>query len=137
MGTATQNRPPRTKGYRTKLGTPHYPGVLDYILDISGYWGSLYTLVYIYFFRTLLLSSSSGQAVVTGRYCPFSPPVLAFNFYRAYIGFSNLTAPRFFIECLLLTHALAFSASQFVHKEKSQRIYTSMHSGGFEPTKLT
>ena len=38
---------------------------------------------------------------------------------------------------MLLTHALALSASQFVHKEKSQRIYTSMHSAGLELTKLT
>ena len=37
---------------------------------------------------------------------------------------------------MLLTHALALSASQFVHKKKSPRIYTSMHSGGFELTKL-
>ena len=36
----------------------------------------------------------------------------------------------------LLTHALALSAIQFVHKKKSPRIYTSMHSGGFELTKL-
>ena len=38
---------------------------------------------------------------------------------------------------VLLTHALALSASQFVNKKKSPRIYTSMHSGGFELTKLT
>ena len=38
---------------------------------------------------------------------------------------------------VLLTHALAPSASQFVHKKKSPRMYTSMHSGGFELTKLT
>ena len=38
---------------------------------------------------------------------------------------------------VLLTHALARSASQFVHKKKSPRIYASMHSGGFELTKLT
>ena len=37
----------------------------------------------------------------------------------------------------LLTHALAFFVSQFVRKKKSPRIYTSMHSGGFELTKLT
>ena len=37
----------------------------------------------------------------------------------------------------LLTHALALSASQIVHKKKSPRIWTSMHSGGFELTKLT
>ena len=38
---------------------------------------------------------------------------------------------------VLLTHALAFYASQFVRKKKSPRIYPSMHSGGFEFTKLT
>ena len=38
---------------------------------------------------------------------------------------------------VLLTHALALSASQFIHKKKSQRIYTSMHSAGLELTKLT
>ena len=37
----------------------------------------------------------------------------------------------------LLTHALALSASQFVHEKKSPRIYPSIHSGGFELTKLT
>ena len=37
----------------------------------------------------------------------------------------------------LLTHAPALSASQFVHKKKSQRFYTSMHSAGLELTKLT
>ena len=43
------------------------------------------------------------------------------------IGFSNPTARRFFI---------ALCASQLVHKKKSPRCYTSMHSGGFELTKL-
>ena len=38
---------------------------------------------------------------------------------------------------VLLTHALALSASQFMYKKKSQRIYTSMHSAGLELTKLT
>ena len=38
---------------------------------------------------------------------------------------------------MLLTHAFALSANQFVHKKKSPQIYTSMHSGGFELTKLT
>ena len=38
---------------------------------------------------------------------------------------------------VLLTHALALSTSQFVHKKKSQRMYTSMHSAGLELTKLT
>ena len=38
---------------------------------------------------------------------------------------------------VLLTRALAFTANQFVRKKKSPRISTSMHSGGFELTKLT
>ena len=38
---------------------------------------------------------------------------------------------------MLLTHALALSANQFVRKKKSPRIYTSMHSGGFELMKLS
>ena len=38
---------------------------------------------------------------------------------------------------MFLAHALALSASQFVRKKKSQRIYTSMHSAGLELTKLT
>ena len=58
---------------------------------------------------------ASGEAVVT-RCRPFSPPILAFNFYRA-----HPTVRRFVLECLL-THALALSASQFVHKKKSLRI---------------
>ena len=37
---------------------------------------------------------------------------------------------------VLLTHALALSASQFVRKKNSPRIYISMHSAGFELTKL-
>ena len=38
---------------------------------------------------------------------------------------------------VLLTHALALSASQYVHKKKSIRIYASMRSGELEVTKLT
>ena len=38
---------------------------------------------------------------------------------------------------VLPTHALALSASQFVNKKKTPRINASMHSGGFELTKLT
>ena len=44
--------------------------------------------------------------------------------FSSRIGFSNPTTRRLFIECLLLTHALAFSASPRVHKKKSPRIYT-------------
>ena len=48
------------------------------------------------------------------------------------IGFSNPTHCSSIFHRVLLTHALALSASQFVHKKKSPRMY-----GGLELTKLT
>ena len=51
-----------------------------------------------FFFFSHFYFPASGQAVVTGV-VPFFPPVLAFDFYRAYTGFSNPTARRFLIEC--------------------------------------
>ena len=62
------------------------------------------------------------------------PPGYCLQFLSR-IGFSNPTARRF--SSMLLTHALALSASQFVHKKKSPRIYTRMHSGGLELARLT
>ena len=48
-----------------------------------------------------------------------------------------LTARRFFIGVLLITHALAFSASQFVHKKKSPTNLSEYALGGLELTNLT
>ena len=71
-----------------------------------------------------------------GHRCrPLFPPGSCFQFLSR-IGFSNPTARRFFTR-VLLPHALALSASQLVYKRNSLRIYTSMHSGGLELTKLT
>ena len=54
------------------------------------------------------------------------------------IGFSIPTARRFSSNNrMLLTHAFALSARQFVHEKNSLRIYTSMPAGGLELTKLT
>ena len=93
----------------------------------------MYIFFFFFFFRTLLLSSfwtSRGH-----RCCPFSPPVLAFNSFIAHRVQQSHCSSIF--HRVLLTHALALSASQFVHKKKSQGIYTSMHSAGLELTKLT
>ena len=51
---------------------------------------------------------------------PFSPPVLTFNFYRAYIyrvqqPHCKSSSHRVLLQ---LTHALALSARQFVRKKK-------------------
>ena len=90
-------------------------------------------LPFLFFFLTLLLSSFWTSRGHTCR--PFSPPFLAFNFYRAYMVQQSHCSSIF--HRVLLTHALALSASQFEHKKKSQRIYASMHSAGLELTKLT
>ena len=52
------------------------------------------------------------------------------------IMFRNPTARRRFHR-MMLTHALALSASPIMHKIMSQRVYTSMHSAGLELTKQT
>ena len=81
---------------------------------------------FIFYIHTHLVASLWTSR---GHRCrPFSAPGSCLRFFSR-IGFSNHTARRLFIECLLLTYALALSASQFVHKTKSPRIYTSMHSG--------
>ena len=76
---------------------------------------------------------ASGQAVVTGV-IP-SPPrfFLPLIFIAHRVQRSHCSS---IVHRVLLTHALALSASQFVHKKKSQRIHTSMHSAGLELTKL-
>ena len=74
-----------------------------------------------------------GQAVVTGA-VPSSPRFLP----SIFIAHRDQQSQRSSIfHRVLLTYALALSASQFVHKKKSPRIYTSMRSGGLEITKLT
>ena len=75
----------------------------------------------------------SGQAVVTGV-VPSPPRFLPSIFIAHRVQQSHCSS---IFHRVLLTHALALSASQFVHKKKSQRIYTSMHSAGLELTKLT
>ena len=76
---------------------------------------------------------ASGQAVVTGV-VP-SPPRFLPSIFIAHRVQQSHCLSVFHRE--LLTHALALSASQFVHKKKSQRFYTSMQSAGLELTKLT
>ena len=72
--------------------------------------------------------------MVTGV-VPSPPPVLAFIIVIEH-SVQQFQCSSIFHR-VLLTRALALSASQFVRKKKSQRIYTSMHSAGLELTKLT
>ena len=89
--------------------------------------------VYHFFFTLTLYFPASGQAVVTGV-VPSPPRFLPSVFIAHRVQQSHCSST---FHRVLLTHALALSASQFVHKQKSQRIYTSMHSAGLELTKLT
>ena len=93
--------------------------------------------MYFFFFLSHFHIPASGQAVVTGVVpAPPSPRFLPSIFIAHRVQQSHCSS--IFHRALLLTHALlALSASQFVPKKKSQRIYTSMHSARLELTKLT
>ena len=86
-----------------------------------------------FFFFAHFYFPASGQAVVTGV-VPSPPRCLPSIFFAHRVQQSHFSS---IFHRVLLTHALALSASQFVHKKKSQRIYTIMHSAGLELTKLT
>ena len=84
------------------------------------------------FFFTLIFSSFWTSRCRRCR--SFSPPVLAFIFIAHRVQLSGCAS---IFHRVLLTHALALSASKFVHRKKSQRIYTGTHSAGLELTKMT
>ena len=87
---------------------------------------------FFFFFFAHFDLPASGQAVVTGV-IPSPPRFLPSNFIAHRVQQSHCSS---IVHRVLLTHALALSASQFVHKKKSQRIYTSMHSAWLELTTL-
>ena len=90
-------------------------------------------VIFSSFFVPRIYFPASGQAVVTGV-VPSPPRFLPSIFIAHRVQQSHCSSIFYRV---LPTHALALSASQFVHKKKSPRIYTSMHSGAFELTKLT
>ena len=88
--------------------------------------------VLFFFFLTLVLSSFWTSR---GHRCrPFSPRFLPSICIAHRVQQSHCSSIFFRV---LLTHAVALSASQFVHKKNSQRTYTSVHSVELEFTKLT
>ena len=97
------------------------------------FWSFLFYFIIIIFFSAHFYFTASGQAVVTGV-IPSPPRFLPSIFIAHRVQQSHCSS---IVHRMLLTRALALSASQFVHKKKSKRIYTSMHSAGLELTKLT
>ena len=92
------------------------------------------SFIYSFTFSLTFTFPACGQAMVSGV-VPF-PPGTCLKFLSR-IASSIPTARRLSSSVATITHAFAISASQFVHKKKSLRIYTRMHSGGIELTKLT
>ena len=88
---------------------------------------------FFFFFFAHFNFSDSGQAMVTGI-IPSPPRFLPSIFIAHRVQQSHCPS---IVHRVLLTHALALSASQIVHKEKSQRNYTRMPSAGLELTNLT
>ena len=106
------------------MGYPRYKGPSEQ---------TVVPALFFFFFFTHIYFPASGQAVVTDV-VPSPPRFLPSLFIAHTIQQSHCSS---IFHRVLLTHALALSASQFVHKKKPPRIYTSMHSGEFELTKLT
>ena len=106
--------------------------VQKYVSSKNRYRTTIFFFFFFFFFAYFYFPAS-GQAVVTGV-IP-SPPRFLPSFFIAHRVQQSHCSSIF--HRTLLTHALALSASQFVHKKKSQRIYTSMHSAGLQLTKLT
>ena len=97
-----------TKNRTTNVGTLLVPAFLFLFLFFA----------YFYF-------PAFGQAVVTGV-VP-SPPRFLPSIFIAHRAQQSHCSSMF--HRVLLTHALALSASQFVRKKKSPRIYTSITRG--------
>ena len=94
---------------------------------------TLVTALFLFILLAHFYFPASGQAVVT-VVVP-SPPRFLPSFFITH-RVQQLHCSTIFHR-VLLTHALALSTSQFVHKKKCPRMYTSMHSGGLELAKLT
>ena len=90
-----------------------------------------FTFFFSFFFSHFYIPTSR-HAVVTGV-VPSPPRFLPSIFIAHRVQQSHCSS---IFHRMMLTHALALSASQFVHKKKSQQIYKSMHSAGLELTKL-
>ena len=91
----------------------------------------------VFFFLILFFFShfdfpASGQTSCGHRCCPFSPPRFLPSIFIARIHRfqQSYCSSIFHRVLLLLTRALALSASQFVRKKKSLRMCTGLHAVG-------
>ena len=101
------------------------------IARLSCTWSTLlfFLLIFLHTFTFQLLDKPWTQV------SSLLPPRFLPSFFIAHRVQQSHCSSNF--HRVLLTHALALSASQIVHNKNSPRIYTSMHSAGLELTKLT
>ena len=93
-------------------------------------------LLFSFFFFFLHTFTLKALNKTVSQVCrPLSSPVLAFNLHRAY--WVQQYHCSSILRRVLRTHAVALSASQFVHQKKSQRFHTSSMHWGLELTTLT
>ena len=105
-----------------------------YVWPFSHSVGIIYIRFHFFFFFFAHFHfPASGQAVVTDV-IPSPPRCLPSIFIAHRVQQSHCSS---IVHRMLLTHALALSASQFVHKKKSQRIYTGMYAPGGARTHAT
>ena len=116
---------------RTCLDLPNWGAVLE-----KSWCTSIISLSFFFFLLLLTLLLFQLLDKPWSQVSSLLPPGSCLTIFITRIGFSNPTARRFFIECCWLTLS-RFPQVKFVHKKKSQRIHTSMHSAGLDLTKLT
>ena len=106
--------------------------VLDVLLIAADCWLIIYSSSFFVFFLAHFYFPASGHTSRGHRCRPsLPPPGYCLHFFLAHRVQHPLIVDFYRV---LLTHALALSASQLVHITKT---YTSTHSGWFKLTKLT
>ena len=88
----------------------------------------LLQVAFFFFSSHIYFPASGPQAVVTGVVPP--PPRFLPSIFSADRVQQSHCSSIFHRVSVLLTHALALSASQLVHNQKSPRTYTSMYALG-------
>ena len=110
--------------FMTRCTTIRCCRVDSWLHDLQDTW-----YIFFFFFTHLLSSFWTSSVSFPPRFLPS-----IFIEHRVQQSHCSLIFHRVL---LLMTHALALSASQFVHKKKSPRNYANMRSGVFELTKPT
>ena len=120
-----------------QANVPHIPRMIDVVFDPLSPIYMQFMCQYLCFLSCFFSRTGGGASTFQlllvksrGHGCrPFPPRFMPLISFALKVQKSHCSS---IAHRVLLTHAVALSASQFVREKKSPRIYTSMHSGGFE-----